>query len=68
MPKSYTTIQGDTWDLIAYKTLGNEYLMSELIDANSAYRETAIFSAGITLTIPDIPESKQTSLPPWKRE
>ena len=32
--KTYTTVQGDTWDLIAYKILGAEHYMQQLIEAN----------------------------------
>lgn len=68
--RNYTTISGDTWDLIAFKCyegLGGEKLTSLLIDYNSTYRETVIFQAGVTLNIPEayIPVSK--SLPPWMR-
>ncbi|TEB13360.1 tail protein X [Pelotomaculum propionicicum] len=65
--KTYTTIQGDTWDGIAYKTIGSEYYMTDLIEANPAHRETVIFSAGVVLTIPEITTPTTTNLPPWKR-
>lgn len=65
--RSYTTIQGDTFDLIAYKTLGSEYYMAELIEANPAHRETVVFSANVTLTIPEITTLVAENLPPWKR-
>lgn len=68
MPSVYTTIQGDTWDIIAFKTVGDEYLMSEIIDANLDHRETVIFSAGVTLIIPDTEVTESQPLPPWKRE
>ena len=31
---TYTTIQGDVWDLIAYKLYGDEKYMKNLIEAN----------------------------------
>lgn len=34
MASTYTTIQGDTWDLIAYKLYGEEKYMKNLIEAN----------------------------------
>lgn len=66
--RKYRTIQGDTWDKIAfreYKGVGGEKLMTSLIDNNSDYVDYVIFPAGIVLNIPDsdIPEIK--SLPPW---
>jgi len=67
MANTYTTIQGDTWDYIAYKALGNERYMNELIDANPGYRKTAIFDEGITLSLPTITTPISDKLPPWKR-
>jgi phage tail protein X len=67
MTSNYTTTQGDTWDLIAYKKMGSEFYMSDLIDANPSYAEIVIFSAGIVLTIPDVSEPVADYLPPWKR-
>ena len=68
--RSYQTILGDTWDMIAFKAyegLGGEKLTSLLIDANPQYRETVIFKAGVVLDVPEayIPASK--TLPPWMR-
>ena len=37
MASTYTTIQGDTWDLIAYKLYGEEKYMKNLIEANEEY-------------------------------
>jgi hypothetical protein len=55
------------WDGIAKKTLGSEYYMADLIEANPQHRETVIFSANITLSIPDIAVPIPQKLPPWKR-
>jgi phage tail protein X len=66
--RTYTTVQGDMWDLIAYKVLGSESYMAELIDANPAHRETVIFPANVQLVIPDVNTTQTPSaLPPWKR-
>lgn len=67
MANTYTTQQGETWDLIALREMGNEKYMSQLIQANYAHRETVIFSAGIDLVIPQITTPIPTTLPPWKR-
>ena len=67
MPKTYTTQQGDTWDLIALRQLGHEAYMNTLIEANNRHNRTVIFSAGVTLTIPDTDIPAATTLPPWKR-
>lgn len=65
---SYTTIQGDMWDFIAYKVYGNERYINLLLEANQKHRNTAIFSAGVVLACPDIPaDSLPEFLPPWRR-
>lgn len=64
---SYTTIQGDTWDIIALRTLGSETEMGRLINANIEQADTVIFPAGIRLVIPDEPDTVSSLLPPWKR-
>jgi phage tail protein X len=63
---TYSTVQGDTWDLIAWKIYGDESLMSLLLEANPSHAETAIFPAGVALLLPDVPEDT-SNLPPWKR-
>lgn len=68
--KTYTTIQGDTWDLIAariYPKIGAEKLMDILLEANPEYIHTVIFSANIILNIPDVNIPVISSLPAWKR-
>lgn len=67
MAKQYSTIQGDTWDIIALRQTGSEKNMNLLIEANPRHNSTVIFSAGVQLTIPDIPATATTTLPPWKR-
>lgn len=67
MAKTYTTTQGDTWDMIAYKMYGDEKRMTALLDANPAHRETVIFSANIELIVPTIEQSVSSKLPPWKQ-
>lgn len=63
----YKTIQGDTWDGIAVKVYGDEKYMNELLEANQAYREIIIFSANVSLSLPDIQTQTTTILPPWKK-
>lgn len=67
MSKTYTTVQGDMWDSIAYRTLGDTAYTGELMTANQQYREYYIFPAGITLSLPEIKESVNDALPPWKK-
>ena len=66
--RKYRTIQGDTWDLIAfreYSGLGGEKLTSILIEANPEHIDTVIFPAGIELVIPEVSVPMSKSLPPW---
>lgn len=65
--RSYTTIQGDMWDLIAYRVYGHESYMSTLLEANQGYNDIIVFPAGITLTCPDVGASTASTLPPWRR-
>lgn len=68
MANTYVTVQGDTWDKIAYETLGSEYLLPVLLEANSAHREVYIFPGGIILNIPEIDTSEVTERPDWLGE
>ena len=68
MRKTYTTIQGDMWDGIAYKQLGDVKYTDLLMNANTQYRKVYIFSAGVELVIPDIETTVSAdTLPPWKQ-
>ncbi len=68
--RKYRTIQGDTWDKIAFRVYpdyGGEKLMSILLDYNPTYADYVIFPAGIILDVPTISEPVIENLPPWKR-
>lgn len=65
---SYITNQGDMWDLIAFKTLGSEYLLPFLLQANKQYRDVYIFSQGINIVIPDVETDNETDRPEWLGE
>ncbi len=69
MGSFYTTIQGDTWDGIAFHLWGREHLMTALMDANPDHADALIFPAGVTLTVPDVDLSATiqpvSELPPW---
>ena len=69
MSDTYRTVAGDTWDLIAYRQLGSCDYVNLLMDANRGKIDTAIFSAGTVLTLPEITEENQkgANLPPWRR-
>jgi len=69
--RKYTTVQGDTWDYIAYKVYGKqsgaEFYMNALLDANADYMHYVVFPANITLIVPDVEIELPKTLPPWKR-
>jgi phage tail protein X len=62
---TYSTIQGDMWDMIAFRLTGSYAGMSELIRANPEYGEYVIFPAGIVLNVPEFTEDVADTLPPW---
>ncbi len=67
MTKTYITVQGDMWDMIAYKTYGKEGYLHYLLEANEQYKDVAVFPQGITLVVPDVPDVTATTLPPWRK-
>lgn len=68
MAKTYTTIQGDTWDLIAWKLFGEEKQMKYLYEANWQFADTLVFSAGTVLTVPELPEGADEDAPYWRQD
>lgn len=66
MAGTYTTIQGDTWDNIAYKVYGGEEYASFLMEHNYACLDILVFSSGTILNTPDLPEEIEEELPPWR--
>lgn len=68
MADTYTTIQGDTWDFIAFTLFGSETYMQDLIEANLDYIDTLVFSAGVELAIPDVSETADEDLPFWRSD
>lgn len=65
--KTYTTIQGDMWDSIAFTQMGSVDYTDQLMNANQRFREYYIFPAGLVLTIPSPVLSISDTLPPWKK-
>lgn len=66
--RTYKTISGDTWDMIAYKVYGDCKYINILMEANPELMETFYFSANVTINCPEITVEPQTdTLPPWKR-
>lgn len=65
--KTYTTVQGDMWDSIAYKTLGSCSYTDKLMLVNQTHIRIFIFPAGIVLNLPEITVERVNPLPPWKK-
>ncbi len=63
---TYTTVQGDMWDAIAWRELGDTDHTAALMWANRAYLDCFILPAGIVLTLPEVEEAAPDGLPPWK--
>lgn len=65
----YETIQGDMFDRIAHKTMGDEKYKDLLMRENPAYLGTYIFPAGVKIRVPDVDaeERDEDALPPWRR-
>ncbi len=61
----YITETNDTWDLIAFKILGDEKYTSHLLECNSQFSKIVFFPAGVALIIPKIEKSKTGVEPPW---
>ena len=65
---TYSTLQGDTWDGIAFKLYGDANLMTLLLNANPEQAKTVVFSGGVILDVPPKPADTPDTLPPWRRE
>lgn len=66
--RKYVTVDGDTFDLLALRYLGEEKLASQIIKANPDHCGTLIFEAGVELLIPDTAAVvRPETLPPWRR-
>lgn len=64
--RTYTTKQGDMWDVIAARELGSSSYMGPLIMANLSKCSYFVFPAGVTLVIPELEASNNASNPPWR--
>ncbi|AYO30257.1 MULTISPECIES: tail protein X [Clostridia] len=63
----YTTMQGDTFDMLALDAYNDEFKAHLIIQANPQYAGVLVFDAGIKLKIPIIEQEAAATLPPWKR-
>lgn len=68
MDEVYTTIQGDTWDMISYKVYRDSKHIGLLMQKNFNLLDTFIFSSGIEVIIPALPEEENESIPDWRND
>jgi phage tail protein X len=65
----YTTMEGDRWDLIAWRCYGDPYAYVEIVAVNRHVPIVPVLDGGLTIYVP-LREPAQldiTKLPPWKR-
>lgn len=62
----YTTIEGDTWDLIAKKVYGDESKTDFLMENNIKLLDILVFSGGVAVETPPLPVEKSMLLPDWR--
>ena len=55
---TYKTIQGDTWDGIAYKIYGDEKYTDFLMQNNFELLDIFVFKAGTIVKTPELPDSQ----------
>nr|DAL84432.1 MAG TPA: tail protein [Caudoviricetes sp.] len=67
MEKTYKTVQGDTWDLIAKKTYGAEKHLDHLMKNNFQLLDYFIFPAGIEVNTPEVPQKQEKGIPEWRK-
>ncbi len=66
MSETYDTVQGDTWDMIAYKVYGDEKRAGFLMEQNLLLIDYLVFPGGVTLATPEPPEEADDDLPIWR--
>lgn len=65
--KTYVTVQGDTWDAIAFKAMGSTRRTGELMRKNRQFLSIYLFPAGVELVVPEEKRTLNSDLPPWKQ-
>ncbi len=67
MENTYTTKQGDTWDLIAFRVYGDVKYTGWLMQNNFPQLDVFVFDAGAVLQTPELPEDEQlANVPIWR--
>lgn len=66
---TYTTIQGQTWDMIALEVYGSEFYAGYLMSQNTKLLHYFIFPEGILLHVPALSDSEaMVQQPDWRNE
>lgn len=60
------TLEGDRWDLIAYRAYGDAYAYERIIVANPHIPIRPVLPAGLVVRVPVIAAPGVGGLPPWK--
>jgi len=67
METTYTTKQGDAWDMIAFRVYGDVKYTGWLMQNNFPHLDVFVFGAGVILQTPELPESEQlANMPIWR--
>ena len=67
MENTYTTRQGDTWDLIAHRIYGDVKYTGWLMQNNFPHLDIFVFDAGVVLQTPELREEEsQAATPFWR--
>lgn len=61
-----TTLEGDRWDLIAWRAYGDPYAIDRLIAANPHIPITPVLPGGLSVWCPVV-AAPPNDTPPWKR-
>ena len=65
--EKYITQEGDQWDMIARRLLGNELLADLLMKANMQWLDIFTFGYGVELNVPQLPEGAAAAgMPGWR--
>ena len=65
--QTYTTIQGDCWDMIAKKVYGNVKYASYLMENNLPLIDTFMFKSGVVINTPELKQEVKETLPDWRK-
>lgn len=65
----HLTVEGDRWDLLAWRYYGDPHLYEPIIAANPTVPIRPFLASGVRLRVPVLPDEVvlDRDLPPWKR-